>query len=110
MRKYFLQRLVFGLATLFGVSLVIFIVLRILPGDPLVAMFGMEGFAKLTPGDRARLMADLGLSDPLPVQYLRWLRDIATGSLGKSFFRGIWSPISSSTADPSAPRSGCSPC
>ena len=88
MRKYFLQRLLFGLATLFGVSLVIFIVLRILPGDPLVAMFGMEGFAKLTAGDRARLMADLGLSDPLPVQYLRWLRDIATGSLGKSFFRG----------------------
>jgi peptide/nickel transport system permease protein len=87
-RRYFLQRLLFGLATLFGVSLVIFIVLRILPGDPLVAMFGMEGFAKLTAADRARLMADLGLSDPLPVQYLRWLRDIATGSLGKSFFRG----------------------
>ena len=33
-------------------------------------------------------MADLGLSDPLPVQYLRWIGDIATGSLGKSFFRG----------------------
>jgi peptide/nickel transport system permease protein len=51
-------------------------------------MFGMEGFTKLSPGDRAQLMADLGLSDPLPVQYVRWLGDIATGSLGKSFFRG----------------------
>jgi peptide/nickel transport system permease protein len=48
----------------------------------------MEGFAKLSPGDRAQIMADLGLADSLPVQYLRWLRDIATGSLGKSFFRG----------------------
>ena len=46
------------------------------------------GVRQADPGDRARLMADLGLSDPLPVQYLRWLRDIATGSLGKSFFRG----------------------
>ena len=88
MRKYLLRRALFGLGTLIGVSLIVFVVLRILPGDPLIAMFGMEGFTKLSPGDRAQLMADLGLSDPLPVQYLRWLGDIATGSLGKSFFRG----------------------
>jgi peptide/nickel transport system permease protein len=87
-QKYLLRRAFFGLGTLIGVSLIVFVVLRILPGDPLVAMFGMEGFAKLSPGDRERLMADLGLSDPLPVQYVRWLGDIATGSLGKSFFRG----------------------
>jgi len=86
--KYLLRRALFGLSTLVGVSLIIFVVLRILPGDPLVAMFGLEGFAKLAPGDRARIMQDLGLSDPLPVQYLRWMGDIASGSLGKSFFRG----------------------
>ena len=88
MRTYVLRRLGVGVFTLFGVSLIIFVVLRILPGDPLVAMFGVEGFGKLRPADRARLMQDLGLSDPLPVQYARWLRDIVTGSLGKSFFRG----------------------
>src|SRR5947199_2976255 len=88
MHKYILRRALFGLMTLLGVSVIIFVVMRILPGDPLVAMFGMEGFAKLDPGDRARLIADLGLADPLPVQYVHWLRDIATGSLGKSFFRG----------------------
>src|SRR5437899_10018091 len=42
----------------------------------------------MKPADRARIMADLGLSDPLPVQYVRWLGDIAAGRLGKSFFRG----------------------
>ena len=42
----------------------------------------------MTPADRVRIMADLGLSDPLPVQYVRWLGDIASGQLGKSFFRG----------------------
>jgi peptide/nickel transport system permease protein len=83
-----LRRALFGLSTLIGVSVIIFVVLRILPGDPLVAMFGLEGFAKLAPGDRARIMQDLGLSDPLGVQYLRWVGDIATGSLGRSFFRG----------------------
>jgi peptide/nickel transport system permease protein len=51
-------------------------------------MFGPEGFAKLSPADRARIVAELGLSDSLPVQYARWLGDIASGSLGRSFFRG----------------------
>jgi peptide/nickel transport system permease protein len=59
----------------------------VLPGDPLVAIFGMEGFTKLTVAERARYMAQLGLSDPLPVQYLHWIRDIVTGSFGHSFFR-----------------------
>src|SRR6266481_627470 len=88
MRKYLARRALFALGTLVGVSLIIFIVLRILPGDPLVAILGVEGHARMTPADRVRIMQDLGLSDPLPVQYVHWLRDIATGKLGKSFFRG----------------------
>jgi ABC-type dipeptide/oligopeptide/nickel transport system permease component len=85
--RYILRRLAFGALTVFGVSVIIFVVMRILPGDPLVAVFGMEGFTKLTPEQRAHYMAELGLSDPLPVQYVRWLGDIARGKLGKSFFR-----------------------
>jgi peptide/nickel transport system permease protein len=80
--------MLYGWLTLFGVSVIIFVVMRILPGDPLVAMFGMEGFMKLSEADRVRIMADLGLGDPLLVQYVHWMKDIATGSLGKSFFRG----------------------
>ena len=88
MQKYLLRRAFFALGTLIGVSLIIFVVLRILPGDPLVAILGVEGHAKMAPADRAAIMRDLGLSDSLPVQYVRWMRDIATGELGKSFFRG----------------------
>jgi peptide/nickel transport system permease protein len=87
-QKYLLRRAFFALGTMIGVSLIIFVVLRILPGDPLVAILGVEGYNKMSPADHARIMADLGLSDPLPLQYARWLRDIATGQLGKSFFRG----------------------
>src|SRR5262249_51636552 len=76
------------LGTMIGVSLIIFVVMRILPGDPLVAILGMEGYNRMSPADHARIMTDLGLSDPLPVQYAHWLRDIVTGQLGKSFFRG----------------------
>src|SRR5438552_3495298 len=88
MQKYLARRALFALATLFGVSLIIFVVLRVLPGDPLVAILGVEGHARMTPADRVKIMHDLGLSDPLPLQYLHWLRDIASGQLGKSFFRG----------------------
>ena len=88
MQKYLLRRALFALGTLIGVSLIIFVVLRILPGDPLVAILGVEGHAKMAPADREALMRDLGLSDSLPVQYARWIRDIARGELGKSFFRG----------------------
>jgi peptide/nickel transport system permease protein len=87
-QKYLLRRAFFALGTLIGVSLIIFVVLRILPGDPLVAILGVEGHAKMAPADRVVLMRDLGLSDSLPVQYVRWMRDISTGELGKSFFRG----------------------
>ena len=88
MRKYVARRAVFALVTLLGVSLSIFVILRVLPGDPLVAILGVEGHARMTQADRERIMADLGLSDPLPVQYARWIGDIAAGRLGKSFFRG----------------------
>ena len=88
MRKYLLRRAGYALGTLLGVSLTIFVVLRVLPGDPLVAILGVEGHAQMKPEDRVRIMADLGLSAPLPVQYGRWLIDIGAGRLGKSFFRG----------------------
>jgi peptide/nickel transport system permease protein len=87
MYTYIIRRLAFGALTVIGVSVVVFLVLRVLPGDPLVAIFGMEGFTKLTVAERANYMAQLGLSDPLPIQYLHWIRDIVTGSFGHSFFR-----------------------
>jgi peptide/nickel transport system permease protein len=87
MHSYILRRLALGALAVVGVSIVVFAVLRILPGDPLVAIFGPEGFSKLSDAERARYMADLGLSDPLPVQYLHWVQDIVRGNLGHSFFR-----------------------
>ena len=77
MFSYILRRLVFGAVTVIAVSMVVFAVMRILPGDPLVAIFGPEGFTKLSEQERAHYMAELGLSDPLWLQYLNWVRDIA---------------------------------
>jgi peptide/nickel transport system permease protein len=87
MYSYIARRLIFGALTVVGVSIMVFVVMRILPGDPLVAIFGPEGFTKLSDKERAHYMAELGLSDPLWVQYLAWVKDIAAGNFGRSFFR-----------------------
>jgi len=87
MYSYIARRLAFGALTVVGVSVMVFVIMRILPGDPLVAIFGPEGLTKLTEEQRANYMADLGLSDPLWVQYLRWIKDIVEGNFGRSFFR-----------------------
>src|SRR5882724_6131553 len=66
MQKYLARRALFALGTFIGVSVIIFVVLRVIPGDPLVAILGVEGHAQMKPEDRVRIMADLGLSAPLP--------------------------------------------
>lgn len=87
MFRYIARRLALGALTVLGVSIVVFLVMRILPGDPLVAILGSDGMQRLTEEQRAAYMQDLGLADPLWVQYLGWLGDILRGDLGRSFFR-----------------------
>lgn len=88
MRTYLGRRLLLVIPTVLGVSLVIFIAMRLLPGDPLVAIFGLEGARRMTPEQRGHLEQALGLRDPFAVQYAKWLRDVGTGEFGKSLLRG----------------------
>jgi len=67
---------------LLGVSVIIFMVLHLAPGDPAEIMLGSQA----TQADLARLRAELGLTEPLSVQYVRWLGLVARGDLGRS----IW--------------------
>ena len=53
MYSYIVRRLAFGVVAVVGVSIVVFVVLRILPGDPLVAIFGAEGFTRISEAERA---------------------------------------------------------
>ena len=87
MYSYVVRRLAFGALTVVGVSVIVFLIMRVMPGDPLTAIFGPEGMTKLTEEQRFSYMQELGLTDPLPIQYLHWLGDIARGELGRSFFR-----------------------
>ena len=88
MKKYVAQRILFAIPTLIGLTILIFGIMRILPGDPLGAFYSMESMERFTDAQKDKLMADLGLDRPLYVQYASWMGDLLTGSLGKSFLRG----------------------
>ena len=88
MTARFLARRLFGaVLTLFGVSVVVFIVLRLIPGDEITVMLGTEA-AALTPGQRESLEAYYGLGEPLLVQYFSWMGNVLTGNLGVSLRSG----------------------
>ncbi len=82
MSRYVLRRLALLAPTLLGISVLVFGLMRCLPGDVVQVMLGTE--AQLSPEQRAALYRLLGLDAPLPVQYLRWLADLARGDLGVS--------------------------
>ena len=84
MTQYILRRLVLLVPVVLGITLLSFIVIKILPGDLAVAMIGQEALDRMTPEVIAQIRADLGLDRPLHVQYLEWLWGAVRGDLGNS--------------------------
>ena len=80
MRRYIARRAAAFAATLFFVSALVFVVVRVLPGDPALVIIGPEG----SPEAAARLREALGLNRPIAVQYGEWLARALRGDLGVS--------------------------
>lgn len=82
MGRYILRRLAISIPTLAGISLAIFVVLALAPGDP------MADFAQSPeiPAEvRENIRRSLGLDEPMPVRYVKWLRQMVQGDFGYSF-------------------------
>lgn len=88
MRQYLLRRILITIPTIFGVTILIFLAMRVLPGD-LLAVRQSESTSAivLTEEELQEVRASLGLDRPLYEQYLSWMRDIVRGDLGRSFWR-----------------------
>jgi ABC-type dipeptide/oligopeptide/nickel transport system permease component len=80
LHAYVARRLLLAVPVLLGVSVVVFGVLHLAPGDPAAIMLG----AQATREDVERLRRDLGLDQPLPMQYARWMGHVLRGDLGRS--------------------------
>jgi peptide/nickel transport system permease protein len=87
MTQYLIRRFLLALLTIFGVTIVIFVAMRVLPGDPLAMIYGEgQGIYVLSEEEVAAARASLGLDKPLHQQYLSWMVDVAKGDLGHSFW------------------------
>lgn len=87
MGQFILRRLGESLLVLIIGSIICFAFIRILPGDPAAAMYG-DQLQKLSEADRTRIAENLGLNEPLPTQYGRWLGQVFQGEWGVSSISG----------------------
>src|ERR1700716_2039991 len=82
MTSYVLRRLAAVIGLAFGISVLVFLIIRLIPGDPAIALLGTNA------GDRtlvARLHQQLGLDQPMQVEYLHWIGNVLHGDFGYSY-------------------------
>ncbi len=83
MTGYMIRRLLLMIVTLFGMSILIFVLLRLVPGNISDILFDSAGF--VDPQAKARLEAELGLDQPILVQYWTWISGLLQGDLGYAY-------------------------
>lgn len=81
MGGYIVKRLVSAIPVLFGITVIVFLIMAMIPGDPATAILGSYA----TPENVEKLNRDLGLDEPLVVRYFIWLGNMLTGDFGRSF-------------------------
>jgi peptide/nickel transport system permease protein len=88
-QRYLLSRAIYSIPTIIGITILIFIAMRVIPGDPL-AMVGSEGggIHRLTDEELQAARHSLGLDRPYILQYLDWMWDVVRLNMGTSFWRG----------------------
>ncbi|MEM5582401.1 ABC transporter permease [Roseibium sp. AS2] len=81
MAAYIVRRLLAAIPVLFGLTVIVFLIMAMIPGDPATAILGSYA----TPENVARLNRDLGLDKPLVQQYFIWIGNLFQGDLGRSY-------------------------
>jgi peptide/nickel transport system permease protein len=80
---YLARRLMLMVLTLFGISVIIFVLLRIMPGNIVDILYDAAGY--VNPQEKGKIEAELGLDKPIVVQYATWISGLAHGDLGYSY-------------------------
>src|SRR5215211_7232362 len=82
MRTYLIQRFIHSVTILFGISVLVFVLVELAPGDVVDSMISPEDF--VTPEVKAQMRKELGLDEPAPIRYVRWLGRMVQGDFGYS--------------------------
>jgi peptide/nickel transport system permease protein len=81
--NYLIRRFLLMIVTLFGISVLVFVMLRLVPGNIADILFDAAGM--INPAEKAQLEKELGLDQPIVVQYLKWAGGLMHGDLGYSY-------------------------
>ncbi len=84
MTTYIIRRLMHAVLVVLIVSLMVFLLMRLLPGDPILMYVTSGDLQSISKEQIAQIKHELGMDQPLPVQYLDWLKNAVQGNLGKS--------------------------
>ncbi len=84
MGRFLLRRLLTSVPVLVGITIAMYAIINLAPGDPVTALMNPEQMSNLGPDWVEEQRESLGLNDPVPVRYLKWLGETATGNLGYS--------------------------
>ncbi len=82
MRNYLLRRLLLMIPVIIGISVIIFVLINLAPGDPFASM--IESNPNMSKADYENLLRSIGYYDPLPVKYVKWAGQMLTGNMGYS--------------------------
>ena len=82
MRTYLIQRFIHSVTILFGISVLVFVLVELAPGDVVDSMISPEDF--VTPEVKAQMRKELGLDEPAPIRYVQWLGRMVQGDFGYS--------------------------
>jgi peptide/nickel transport system permease protein len=87
MTAYIIRRLLIAIVILLFVTLIVFFVMQLLPGDPLVIFLGQQaGTGSMSPEQLQKLYHEYGLDKPLMVQYWNWISGVVRGNMGESIY------------------------
>src|SRR4030042_855856 len=89
MIAYIIRRLMLGVIILLLVTLLVFLAMRLLPGDPLIIFISQSQVEMYSPAQLAELRQEYGLDESLPIQYINWLGNMLRGDMGKSINLGL---------------------
>jgi peptide/nickel transport system permease protein len=85
MGRYLLRRILISIPVLLGITIAMYAIANMAPGDPITALMNPEQMANMGPGWVEQQKEALGLNDPLPIRYVKWLGETVQGNLGYSF-------------------------
>ncbi|HME93634.1 MAG TPA: ABC transporter permease [Methylomirabilota bacterium] len=88
MRTYLTKRLLLIIPTLFGVAAVVFVIMRVIPGDVTLLILGGDQTGRIDPQQLAAMRHQLGLDQSIPVQFAQWLWGVLRLDFGKSLWTG----------------------